>query len=64
MKKLTRTLAALAFASASLFALAPAAQANQCQDPTDGSWCALQAKLCAYGSSLEEKYGVGWSCTH
>ncbi|MDQ3645767.1 MAG: hypothetical protein M3345_02385 [Actinomycetota bacterium] len=38
------------------------AGASQCQDPGIDGYCALQRKLCAYGSTLQEKYGVGWDC--
>ena len=27
-------------------------------------WCELTGKGCDLGSSLEEKYGIGWYCTH
>ena len=62
MKKTARSLAAVALAATSLFALAPAAHANECQEVAEGS-CVVQEKFCGYGSSLEQKYGVGWSCT-
>ena len=40
------------------------ATAMVCQDPGIDGYCELQRKMCAYGSSLEERYGVGWACIH
>ena len=62
MKKLSARIAVALLAGSALFAGAPAANANQCQDITEG-WCELTGKGCELGSSLEEKYGVGWYCT-
>jgi hypothetical protein len=61
LKKLSRAVAAISLAGASLFALAPAAQADQCQDIMEG-WCETGRKICSYGETLEQKYGVGWYC--
>jgi hypothetical protein len=57
-----RSLAALLLTAGATLTLTPAAHAEECREAFEGQ-CELRDKTCGYGSSLEQKFGVGWSCT-